>query len=352
MKKAAFRKIVKETILNVLKEKKQTLNEKFESKTAAMMFKKLSGSDKRFFQGMANSYDIDWANAPESAWGKGANPKLVNFFFVNKRKENPFAGYNDWQTTVNPGLIGVTRGKEKLHIVTDRWNVEKKDRVSGEKQVKGGYRGRSDRDAMGAGIQNLNNYKRFVEVADEVITLDLNQLPSATQIKKDRAEAKRGATALLDSKKVLEQNRKRYQKLLQAKILAKGPDALKKMLDEGTTLVDKVFKFNTDMLKKGMVSSGWDSYQTVTNKYGNMVSAYENYVREAANYKKAAKKLVDMDDWQKNYVASKAGEVQGYLTELKKAAEKVMDKNNFRKIYKFSSSTKCNYSTNKYYVWY
>jgi|TARA_R100000081_G_C4810411_1_gene170706 hypothetical protein len=331
MKKADFRKLVKETILNVLKEKKQTLNEKFESKTAAMMFKKLSGSDKKFFQGMANSYDIDWANAPESAWGKGANPKLVNFFFVNKQKVNPFAGYNDWQTTVRPGLIGVTRGKEKLHIVTDRYSATPK--AAGEKSVKGGFRGRSDRDAMGLGIQNLNNYKRFAEVADEVITLDLNQLPSATQIKKDRAEAKRGATALLDSKKVLEQNRKRYTKLLQAKVLAKGPDALKKMLDEGTSLVDKVFKFNTAMLKKGMVSSGWDSYQTVSNKYGNMVSAYENYVREAANYKKAAKKLVDLDDWQKNYVAAKAGEVQGYLTELKKAAEKVMDKNSFRKIY-------------------
>ena len=332
MKKSKFRTLVKETILKVLKERKQLISEKFESKTAAMMFKKLSGSDKKFFQGMANSYDIDWANAPESAWGKGANPKLVNFFFVNKRKENPFAGYNDWQTTVNPGLIGVTRGKEKLHIVTDRWNVERKDKVAGEKQVKGGFRGRSDRDAMGLGIQNLNNYKRFAEVADEVITLDLNQLPSATQIKKDRAEAKRGATALLDSKKVLEQNRKRYTKLLQAKVLAKGPDALKKMLDEGTSLVDKVFKFNTAMLKKGMVSSGWDSYQTVSNKYGNMVSAYENYVREAASYNKSSKALGDMDDWQKSYVAKAAGEVKGYLTNLKKTADKVMDKKNFRKL--------------------
>ena len=186
---------------------------------------------------------------------------------------------------------------------------------------------------MGAGIQNLNNYKRFVEVADEVITLDLNQLPSAKQLKLDRAEAKKGATALLDSKKVLEQNQKRYQKLLQAKILAKGPDALKKMLDEATALVDKVFKFNTEMLKKGMVSSGWDSYQTVSGKYGNMVGAYESYVREAASYNKSSKVLGDMDDWQKNYVAARAGEVKGYLNDLKKASEKVMDKKNFRKIY-------------------
>ena len=336
MKKAAFRKIVKETILNVLKEKKQALNEKFESKTASMMFKKLDGGDKKFFQGMANSYDIDWANAPESAWGKGANPKLVNFFFVNKTKENPFAGYNDYQTTVRPGLIGVTKGKEKLHIVNDRYStrrIDKRARVAGEKSVKGGFRGRSDRDAMGLAIQNLNNYKRFKEVADEVITLDLNQLPSARQIKQDRADAKAGALALKDASKIKDQNMARYKKLLQAKILAKGPEAMKKMLDEGTALVDKVFKFNTEMLKKGMISSGWDSFSTVSSKYGSMVSAYENYARELRSYKAAAKKYGDVDEWQKNYVAARAGEVKGYLDELKKSAEKVMDKNNFRKIY-------------------
>ena len=330
MKKAAFRKLVKETIVSVLKEKRQMLNEKFESKTAAMLFKKLDGSDKDFFQAMARSYDIDWRNAPEAAWGKGANPKLVNFFFVNKQKENPFSGYNDWNTTVNPGLIGVTRGKEKLHIVKDRYNAT--PRAAGEKSVKGGFRGRSDRDAMGKGIDNLNNYKRFKEVADEVITLDLNQLPTATQLKKDRAEAKQGALALQDASKIKDQNLRRYRKLLQAKVLAKGPDALKKMLDEGTAVVDEVFKFNTEMLKKGMVSAGWDNFSTVSGKYGSMVNAYENYVREAAAYKKTSQALGDMEDWQKSYVASKAGEVQGYFTELKKSAEKVMDKKNFRKI--------------------
>ena len=39
-----------------------------------------------------------------------------------------------------------------------------------------------------------------------------------------------------------------------------------------------------------------------------------------------------MDDWQKAYVAKAAGEVKGYLTNLKKTADKVMDKKNFRKL--------------------
>ena len=330
MKKSQFRKLIRETIAEVVAEKSGLITEKFESKTAAMMFKKLERSDQNFFQGMANSYDIDWRNAPESAWGKGANPKLVNFFFVNKQKKNPFAGYNDYNTTVYPGLIGVTRGKEKLHIVRDRYDAIPK--VAGEKTAKGGFRGRTDRDAMGAGIQNLNNYKRFAEVADEVITLDLNQLPSAKQLKLDRAEAKKGATALIDAKNVLEQNRRRYTKLLQAKVLAQGPNALKEMLDEATAIVQKTVSFNTDMLKKGLVNRGWDNFSSVSNVYNSMVNAYENYVREAASYNKSSKALGDMDDWQKSYVAKAAGEVKGYLTNLKKTADKVMDKKNFRKL--------------------
>jgi len=330
MKKSQFRKLIRETIAEVIAQKSGLITEKFESKTAAMMFKKLERSDQNFFQGMANSYDIDWRNAPESAWGKGANPKLVNFFFVNKQKKNPFVGYNDFQTTVYPGLIGVTRGKEKLHIVRSRYDVL--PRVAGEKTAKGGFRGRTDRDAMGSGIKNLNNYKRFAEVADEVITLDLNQLPSAKQLKLDRAEAKKGATALIDAKNVLEQNRRRYTKLLQAKVLAQGPNALKEMLDEATAIVQKTVSFNTDMLKKGLVNRGWDNFSSVSNIYNSMVSAYENYVREAASYNKSSKALGDMDDWQKSYVAKAAGEVKGYLTNLKKTADKVMDKKNFRKL--------------------
>ena len=330
MKKSQFRKLIRETIAEVIAQKSGLITEKFESKTAAMMFKKLERSDQNFFQGMANSYDIDWRNAPESAWGKGANPKLVNFFFVNKQKKNPFVGYNDYQTTVYPGLIGVTRGKEKLHIVRSRYDVL--PRVAGEKTAKRGFRGRTDRDAMGSGIKNLNNYKRFAEVADEVITLDLNQLPSAKQLKLDRAEAKKGATALIDAKNVLEQNRRRYTKLLQAKVLAQGPNALKEMLDEATAIVQKTVSFNTDMLKKGLVNRGWDNFSSVSNIYNSMVSAYENYVREAASYNKSSQALGDMDDWQKSYVAKAAGEVKGYLTNLKKTADKVMDKKNFRKL--------------------
>ena len=41
MKKSQFRKLIRETIAEVIAQKSGLITEKFESKTAAMMFKKL-----------------------------------------------------------------------------------------------------------------------------------------------------------------------------------------------------------------------------------------------------------------------------------------------------------------------
>ena len=183
MKKSDFRSLIREAIKKTIIESysKKMLTEKFAAKSAAKLANKLSGSDKQFFQGMANTYDIDWANAPETAFGTKANPakNMINFFFVKSRQKNPYSGYNDWDVTIYPGLIGVTRGKEKLHVSQGKYELDqftgkrkKSSGVSGEKTAKGGYRGRSDRDAMGQALKNLHNYKRFNEVAEEVITID------------------------------------------------------------------------------------------------------------------------------------------------------------------------------------
>ena len=185
--------------------------------------------------------------------------------------------------------------------------------------------------------KKLDNFKRYSEVADRILSIALDDIPSAREKQEARAEAKRGATALMKNKEVVDQNMKRYKKALQAKVMAKGPDELKRLLDEATSVTEKVFKFTTDMLKKGMYSTGWDSYQTIANNYGNMVRAYENYVRDAAAYEKEYNQSGKDDkysSWRKDYVASRAGEVKGYYQELLKKAKIVMDKNNYKPIAK------------------
>jgi len=336
MKKSAFRKLVKETILNVLKEKKQSLNEKFQSKTASKLYGKLKGSDAKFFQAFAKSYDVDWANAPEEAFGKGPDPKLVNFFFVNKDKRNPFvkSGYS-WEGTIRPGLIGVTRGKEKIHVSRDRYDRgtgKSTYSATGEKS-----KGRSTGSPMGGNTENLHNYKRFAEVADEVITIDLTKIGSSGGKKADRAAAKVGATALIGAKTVAQQNRSRYETILRDRLANSSPgDQIIKMVDAVTKMYKASVDKQLDMLKKKKVSSGWnDSASKINRAYRDILQDFEYYLRaensavKGADRDKANKlKSGDKASWSEEKYYQKemikyARSIQKYFKTLKLDLKKV-----------------------------
>ncbi len=310
MKKSELQKMIKEEIM------KSLITEKFASTKITNLFKLMDSGDRKFFDVTAKSRGFAWSDVEDANVLGGATPSNdhLNIFIVNTEKKNPYDTGYEWR--LKPGIIGVTIGKKSLYWPKQRY-----------------YSGKSSGDMIGNQGKKLDNYKRYSEVADKVLSIALSDIPSAKEKQAARADSKRGATALMKNKDVVDQNVKRYRKLLQAKVLAKGPDALKKMLDEATSVTEKVFKFTTDMLKKGMYSTGWDSYQTISNNYGNMVRAYENYVRDAAEY---AKEKGDerVDSWRKDYVASRAGEVKGYYQELLKKAKIVMDKNNYKPIVK------------------
>ncbi|MAG25987.1 hypothetical protein CMI47_10450 [Candidatus Pacearchaeota archaeon] len=337
MKKSELRILIRESIKRVLN-KKNLLTEKFASKTAGKLYSKLKkdSNDKLFFAGMAKTHDIDWANAPESAFGKGPDPKLINFFFVNKQQRNPFAGYNDWDVTIYPGLIGVTRGKEKLHVVGGRWNMEKLG-VKGEKSTRGGYSGRGDRDAMGQALKNLHNYKRFAEVADEVITIDTNQIPSSTELKAQRKAAKQGATALMAAKQMASDNISRYEKALSDRLADSSPgDQIIKIVDAVTKMYKETIDNQVAMLKKKKVSAGWnDSATYIQRAYRDIMQDFEYYLRDENSAVKGAKadkknklKAGDKEAWseEKYYKKSMikyARKIQKEYKSLKNALTKV-----------------------------
>ena len=306
-----IRSIIKEEIQKIL------LQEKFASSKITNLFKLMSSGDRKFFDQTAKSRGFAWSDVEDEnvLGGATASNDHMNIFIVDSRKKNPYKDGYEWGD-IMPGIIGITIGKKSMYWPSKRWGSSK-----------------SSSNMIGNQGKKLDNYKRYGQVADRVLSIALDDIPSAKEKQEARAEAKRGATALMKNKDVVNQNMKRYKKALQAKVMDKGPDELKRMLDEATSVTEKVFKFTTDMLKKGMYSTGWDSYQTIANNYGNMVRAYENYVRDAAEYAK------DKDDdkyssWRKDYVASRAGEVKGYYQELLKKAKIVMDKNNYKPIAK------------------
>ena len=321
MKRSELRNIIRESIKSVLF--KGIITEKFQSKTASKLYSKLKGNDAKFFQAFAKTYSVDWANAPEEAFGKGPDPKKVNFFFVNKDKKNPFAksGYM-YDMTIRPGLSGVTRGSTGKTTYSAR----------GEKS-----KGRNAPSPMGGNVDQLHNYKRFAEVADEVITIDLTKIGDSKDLKASRAAAKVGATALIDAKTVGQQNRSRYETALRDRLANSSPgDQIIKMVDAVTKMYKASVDKQLDMLKKKKVSSGWnDSATKIQRAYRDILQDFEYYLRaensavKGADRDKAAKlKKGDTASWSEEKYYQKemlkyARSIQKYFKTLKVDLKKV-----------------------------
>jgi len=334
MKNSKLRSIIRESIKKALVE--SLLAEKFQSKTASKLYSKLKGQDAKFFQAFAKTYSVDWANAPEEAFGKGPNPKLVNFFFVNKAKKNPYSGSGYmYDMTIRPGLIGVTRKKEKIHVTRDRYNINTNKQsysATGEKS-----KGRNTGSPMGTNLDALHNYKRFKEVADEVITIDLSKIGDSKDLKASRAAAKVGATALIDAKTVGQQNRSRYETMLRDRLANSSPgDQIIKMVDAVTKMYKASVDKQLDMLKKKKVSSGWnDSATKIQRAYRDILQDFEYYLRaensavKGADRDTAAKlKKGDRDYWSEEKYYQKemlkyARSIQKYFKTLKKDLKRV-----------------------------
>ena len=309
MKENILRKMIREEII------KSLITEKFASSKITNLFKLMDSRDRKFFDMTAKSRGFAWSDVEDENIFNSVNPDKnhMNIFIVDKRKENPYkVGY---EYGLQPGIIGITIGRKSMYWPKQRYS--------------------SPSAKIGSQGRKLDNFKRYTEVADRILSIALDDIPSAKDKQAARVAAKQGATALMANKTIVDQNIKRYKKALQAKVMAKGPDALKQMLDEATAIVSKVFEYNTQMLKKGKYNNGWDSYQTIANSYGSMVRAYENYVRDAAEYEKeiGAGKFDDrLGNWKKDYIASRAGEVKGYYQEIIKKSKIVTDSKNFRDI--------------------
>ena len=228
MMKTEIKAMIKEELRKVLAEK--LLAEKFESKKLAKLAAKLDmGRNKNFFSAIARTYDLALDLVPDAAVGSrpDGNKQVINLFFVNKSKVNPFKGAS-WDGTIYPGLIGATIGKKHAYIARSRWNREDGARIG--TTTKGS-------DRMGSQTAGVHNFKRYSEVADEVVTIDLRKANTgATSEKKaDRKAAKQGATALMNAKEIAGKNRDRYEQMLRDRLAQSSPgDQIIKMVDAVT----------------------------------------------------------------------------------------------------------------------
>ena len=190
---------------------------------------------------------------------------------------------------------------------------------------------------MGSNTENLHNYKRFAEVADEVITIDLTKIGTSGGKKADRAAAKAGATALIDAKTTANQNRSRYETAIRDRLANSSPgDQIIKMVDAVTKMYTQSVNKQVAMLKKKKVSSGWnDSSTKISRSYRDIMKEFEYYLRaenqaiKGADRDKASKlKAGDKDTWSEEKYYQKemikyARSIQKEYKELAKALKAI-----------------------------
>ena len=289
MMKTEIKAMIKEELRKVLAEK--LLAEKFESKKLAKLAAKLDmGRNKNFFSAIARTYDLALDLVPDAAVGSrpDGNKQVINLFFVNKSKVNPFKGAS-WDGTIYPGLIGATIGKKHIFIARDRWSREDGARIG--TTTKGG-------DRMGSQTAGVHNFKRYSEVADEVITIDLNKANTgATSEKKaDRKAAKQGATALMSARNIAGANRSRYEQMLRDRLAQSSPgDQIIKMVDAVTKMYTASIMKQVKMLKQKKVATGWnDSATLIMRAKRDIMQDFEYYLRaenDAIRGKKSDKEM-------------------------------------------------------------
>jgi hypothetical protein len=308
-----LRNMIREEIM------KSLITEKFASKKITNLFKLMDSRDRKFFDVTAKSKGFAWSDVEDKNVGTGASPSndYMNIFIVDNAKENPYqVGYEYGR--LSPGIIGITIGKKSMYWPKQRYS--------------------SPDSKIGSQGKKLDNYKRYSEVADRVISIALSDIPTAKEKQAARAEAQKGAAALMQARDVANANHKRYKKALTMKVAATGAEGMEKLMAQAAKVVQQVIDKNTQMLKKGKYQTSWDTYKTVTDRYSRMVDSYVRYKQEfaAAEKEKAAMKGKDVDtSWRNDYVANYMKEIKDYYTDMLQKA-KIVNQGEYRDIVKES----------------
>ena len=289
---------------------KRRITEKFASKKIQLLSKQRDFKSNNFFNASANSYGIAWDKVPDSAVAMNkpnGGSNFLNFFFVEKRKSNPYAG-NSWDGSVYEGLIGATLGKKSIYVNRSKWK-------SDGQPTTGVVTKPSQRMAQVAG---LHNFKRYSEVADKIWTIDISEIKDANkELKANRIESKKGATALMKAADMAKRNISRYNDAIAIKVAAGGPKDMDKMMDAATKLLTQTIAINTKLLKAGKYHSSWKDYQTISNDYRRMVDTYKRYKDSAAQ------DIKEPSDWRRDYTKQYMKDLRDGLKDMQKNVKEV-----------------------------
>ena len=317
MKKSDIRKIIKEEVIQLIKE--QYLTEAFADPKLAMI-NKLGGLDRgwrrTFWDAAAKTYDLAWDKLPKGTLQKKSTtdpsilkPGMMTFWIVKTQKDNPYrTGYASY--TVYPGVLAVTLGGKIQYYSRD--GIGGKDASS---KYTGGVVGKGERGQL--------MVKKLKELADETYTFSLGDFRGGTTaLKAKRAELKLGKDTFKDARAWKQANLKRYKDILDARVGSR---------DQVDAMVAKIVKMANEAVKTGMeitkmgpydrlmttVSGNEVPLENVTNAMGRALGHYAQYIRSANQAEKEKKQGYGSD-----YYSKQAKDTAGTIKKIMMAFEK------------------------------
>lgn len=261
---------------------------------------------------------ITQASPKEGSKITKTNPNAILIYYSNSKKTNPYAGRGSYGvSTIEENIpLAVVQGGKYMGLAYDRWKskggisefkllpMADAEKKLGGAEITGG--------SYGSGLTSL---KRMAEVSDVVYVIDPANVPSSTDLRHLRKEAKSGAVAFIDDKDFKKQNQSRYQEILKERA---ANDDIDKIVQDAIELLtnqikEALIKKETDqygniiigMTPKGRIAKSSDA----GNIMNQILNDYSRYV-EYANSAKIAKERHGHDRGYQNSVKDQAKSIK------------------------------------------
>ena len=326
MKKSDIRQIIKEEVINLIRE--QYLTEAFADPELAKL-SKMRGLDKgrwsNFFKNFANTHDIAWDKLPAGTLQKSTNmndplvKKGLAFWMIDNEKPNPYGGAS-WMNsyTLYPGVLAATLNG-KIQYMTNAGVTSK------------GGRGTSPGSAVGQAGYGMLMVNKLKKMADHVLVMDFESFRGGTTaLKAKRADLKLGKDTFKDHRAWKRANMERYKQILDARVGTR---------DQVDGMVAKIVKIANEAVATGMETVKMGKYdrmlttingnevelEVVTNQMSRALSLYAEYIR----YMNRAEKSRDQyggGDYEEKSAKDVAGRLKKMLSGFEKGDQRLMSR--------------------------
>jgi len=285
MKKSDIRKIIKEEVIELIKE--QYLTEAFADPLLAKI-NKLGGLDRRwrgtFWDAAARTYDLAWDKLPKGTLRKYAPESgiatkdgIMTFWVVKTEKPNPYQTGFMTSYRIRPGVLAVTLGG-KIQYFNRGGSI--------------GAKGSRDQEVVGQGERGQLMVKKLKELADEIYIFNLGEFRGGTTaLKAKRAKLKLGKDTFTDHKAWKRANLDRYKDILNARVGSR--DQVDSMVADIVKMANEAVKTGMEVVKMGKydrmmttVSGNEVELEVVANSMTRTLRLYAQYIKYANDAEK------------------------------------------------------------------